>query len=63
MTTRQPTRTTPKRPPPRSRNAKPRIAADGDISPIHTPKGVESFTVDEAVSAAQAVPDSALHKA
>jgi len=37
----------------RRRNAQPRIAAAGDISPIHTREGVESFTVDEAVSAAQ----------
>jgi polyphosphate kinase 2 len=37
----------------RRRTAKPRIAAEGDISPSHTRKGIESFTVNEAVQAAQ----------
>ena len=37
----------------RRRTAKPRIAAEGDISPLHTRKGIESFTVNEAVEAAQ----------
>ena len=37
----------------RRRTAKPRIAAEGDISPSHTPEGIESFTVNEAVEAAQ----------
>ncbi|MDO9466058.1 MAG: hypothetical protein Q7J36_02025, partial [Thiobacillus sp.] len=53
MTTKPSTRTHAKRSPARNRNAKPRIAAEGDISPIHTRKGVEAFTVDEAVGAAQ----------
>ena len=53
LTTKPSARTPAKRSPVRSRNAKPRIAAEGDISPIHTRKGVEVFTVDEAVSAAQ----------
>jgi polyphosphate kinase len=39
--------------PSRRRTAKPRIAAEGDISPSHTRKGIESFTVNEAVQAAQ----------
>jgi len=37
----------------RRRTTKPRIAAEGDISPSHTRKGIESFTVNEAVEAAQ----------
>ena len=53
MTTKLPSRTTPKQPAARSRNAKPRIAAAGDISPTRTRMGIESFTVDEAISAAQ----------
>jgi polyphosphate kinase 2 len=35
------------------RNAKPRIAAAGDISPLHSKRGIESFMVGEAVDAAQ----------
>ncbi|KAB2318106.1 polyphosphate kinase 2 [Betaproteobacteria bacterium SCN1] len=42
-----------KRSPARSRNGRPRTAAQGDVSPIQTRRGVESFSVNEAVGAAQ----------
>ncbi len=53
MTIKQAVRDPAQRPAARKRNAKPRIAAGGDVSPIHTRKGLESFTVNEAVDAAQ----------
>jgi polyphosphate kinase 2 len=37
----------------RRRNAKPRIATSGDISPLHSKRGIESFNVGESVEAAQ----------
>jgi polyphosphate kinase 2 len=37
----------------RRSNAKPRIAAAGDISPLHGKRGIESFNVSESVEAAQ----------
>jgi len=41
------------RPAARSQIVKPRAAANGDIAPVHSSRGVESFTVNEAVGAAQ----------
>ena len=35
------------------RNSKPRIAAAGDISPLRSKRGIESFNVGESVEAAQ----------
>ena len=55
MTTKPPApvSTKSRRTPARRSNAKPRVAAAGDISPSHTLGGIESFTVSEAVDAAQ----------
>ncbi len=48
-----PAKTTPRKPAAPRRNSKPRIAAAGDISPLHSQRGIESFNVGEAVDAAQ----------
>ncbi len=45
----------------RRSNAKPRVAAAGDISPSHTSGGIETFTVGESVSAAQESKIVAVH--
>ena len=48
-----PTQSKRQRPAARSKIVKPRAAANGDIAPVHSSRGVESFTVNEAVGAAQ----------
>ncbi len=55
MTTKPSTPATPaaKRSTARSRNGRPRIVKQGDVPPSQTARGVESFTVNEAVDAAQ----------
>ncbi|MEW6120192.1 MAG: polyphosphate kinase 2 [Pseudomonadota bacterium] len=53
MTTKLSTPPPAKPAPARSRNGKARTVKQGDVSPIRTRKGVETFTVDEAVNAAQ----------